>query len=192
MADKYLILDSRGIPLASGEADGGEGREIWTVQVAEEELPKVLDHELVRLVGSSPQIPAVDGRVLRGRGRRVEIQILKTLGEDVRQNLRMPARFDTFLYPVTGGWTGRQRIISHDLSCGGIAFFCARELQEGEEAEVVIPLTAQPLILRIQILRRRPSAEVIPLYAARFQDLIPQQEAMIREAVFGLQIRTNT
>ena len=180
MADKYLILDSRGIPLASGEADGGEGREIWTVQVAEEELPKVLDHELVRLVGSSPQIPAVDGRVLRGRGRRVEIQILKTLG------------FDTFLYPVTGGWTGRQRIISHDLSCGGIAFFCARELREGEEAEVVIPLTAQPLILRIQILRRRPSAEVIPLYAARFQDLIPQQEAMIREAVFGLQIRTNT
>ena len=192
MADKYLILDSRGTPLASGETDGGAGREIWTVQIAEEDLPEILDHEIVRLVGSSERIPAVDGRVLRGRGRRVEIQILKTLGEDVRQNLRMPARFDTFLYPLTGGWTGRQRIICHDLSCGGIAFFCARELREGEEAEVVIPVTSQPLILRIQILRRRPSTEAIPLYAARFQNLIPQQEAMVREAVFGLQIRTST
>ena len=162
------------------------------MQIAEEDLPEILDHEIVRLVGSSEQIPAVDGRVLRGRGRRVEIQILKTLGEDVRQNLRMPARFDTFLYPLTGGWTGRQRIICHDLSCGGIAFFYARELREGEEAEVVIPVTSQPLILQIQILRRRPSTEAIPLYAARFQNLIPQQEAMVREAVFGLQIRTST
>ena len=56
-------------------------------------------------------------------------------------------------------------------------------------AQIVIPVTSQPLLVDIKILRERPSPEPIPLYAAAFTDLIHDQETMIREAVFSIQLR---
>ena len=94
----------------------------------------------------------------------------------------------SFLYPISGAWQGRRKILSHDLSCGGIAFFTNQPLEKGEIVEVVIPVTSQPLLVRAHILRRRTSLEGTLLYAAAFDRLTPGEEAMIREAVFSLQI----
>ena len=109
--------------------------------------------------------------------------------EEVRRNLRMPVRFESFLYPVSGRWHGRMPVLSNDLSCGGAAFFCARKLEVDEVAEIVIPVTAEPLVLRVKILRERPSPEPIPLYSAGFVDMLREEENMICEAVFNLQFR---
>ena len=84
--------------------------------------------------------------------------------------------------------TGRILLLRQDLLCGGIAFFCDFPLQLGEVAEVVVPITAQPLILRAKILRRRPSNSAVPLYSAKFVDMIHDQEVLVREAVFSQQI----
>ena len=56
-------------------------------------------------------------------------------------------------------------------------------------AEVVIPVTAQPLVLRLKVLRRLPSDEPIPLYASQFMGLLREEESMVREAVFSIQLR---
>ena len=130
----------------------------------------------------------MEGRVTACHGNMISIAPVRTLGEDVRRNLRIPVRFESFLYPVSGRWRGRVPILSNDLSCGGIAFFCARKLEVGEIAQIVIPVTAQPLLLDLKILRQRPSGEPVPLYAGAFMDLLHDQEKLVREAVFGIQL----
>lgn len=188
MPDNYLILDSHGQPVARCTADVRPQQEIWTLTVDPRDMEKVLDHEYIQLVGASAQVPPAEGKILKSRGNRLQIQKLRSIGAEVRQNLRMPVRFDSYLYPITGRWQGRREIISLDLSCGGIAFFCKGYLVTDELVEVVIPVTTEPLILRARILRQLPTGEDLPLYAATFVDLTPGEEAMVREAVFSLQI----
>lgn len=170
------------------EADVRPGQEIWTLTVDQGDIDTLLDHEYVQMVGSAANVSPVEGRILRSRGNRVEVHALGKIGDTVRKNLRMPVRFRSFLYPVSGHWKGRREIISHDLSCGGIAFFCKEPMEAGEIVEVVIPVTAAPLVLQICILRQRPSPGEIPLYAAKFLPLTQGEETMVREAVFSLQI----
>jgi hypothetical protein len=79
--------------------------------------------------------------------------------------------------------------ICNDLSSGGVAFFCVQPLEPGELLEMVLPVTKLPLLMRVQVLRIRPSNEQIPLYAAKFVDMVEGQETAIREAVFGHQIQ---
>ena len=178
MTYKYLILDSRGEPVARGSSEDGPDRPVWQLEIDSGDIKNVLSHEYVSLVSTSEKVPAMEGRIMDRRGNVVSVQSVRELGEEVRRNLRMPVRFESFLYPVSGAWKGRVPILSNDLSCGGVAFFCARHLERGETAQIVIPVTTQP-----------PSPEPIPLYAAEFVDMIHDQETMIREAVFSIQLR---
>lgn len=58
--------------------------------------------------------------------------------------------------------------------------------------QIAVPITAQPLLLNIKVLRQRPSGEPIPLFAAAFEELVHEEEKMIREAVFSLQLSGTT
>ena len=185
---QYLILDSRDEPVARAVSRDGPERSLWQLEIADGDMRQVLEHEYINLVSTSEQIPAVEGRIISRRGNLITVESVRALGESVRANLRMPARFDSFLYPVTGRWQGRAPILSNDLSCGGIAFYCARALAVGEIGEVVIPITAQPLLLRVKILRQRPTVNAVPLYAAQFFDMLHEEEVLVREAVFSLQL----
>lgn len=90
---------------------------------------------------------------------------------------------------MSGSWRGRRPVETHDLSCGGIAFFCGREFQIGEQFEVVVPVTSEPLVVKGQILRQRPvDGREDTLYAAKFIDLCNDEETILREAVFNLQL----
>ena len=165
MSYKYMLLDSRGAPVAQGVSEDGPEKNVWQLRIAHGDIKRVLGHEYISLVGTSEQFPAMEGRIVR------------------------PVRFESFLYPVSGRWRGRMPVLSNDLSCGGVAFFCARKLEVDEVAEIVIPVTAEPLVLRVKILRERPSPEPIPLYAAEFVDMLREEENMVCEAVFSLQFR---
>ena len=55
--------------------------------------------------------------------------------------------------------------------------------------EMVLPVTDSPLVVRTQILRVLPDeTSDQPLYASKFVDLIHDEEALIRKAVFSIQI----
>ena len=54
---------------------------------------------------------------------------------------------------------------------------------------MVIPVTNQPLLLDMEILHWRAGVEGAPLYSARFPSLLREEENMVREAVFSLQLQ---
>lgn len=188
MRYKYLIVDSRGDPVAHGQSDDGPESTVWQIHVDSGDVKRILSHEYVSLVSSSEKNPAAEGRIVRREENVISVEVVRRLDEEVRRNLRMPVRFDSYIYPISGEWKGRVPVISNDLSCGGISFFCARRLQVGDRVQIVIPITSQPLLLETKILRQRPSGEPIPLYAGSFVDMIHEEERMVREAVFGLQL----
>lgn len=186
-SSRYALLDGEGVTLAYGRLESPtDAAELW-LRVSEEQIPAVLKNEYVRLVQESGDAPDLFGRVM---GRRDDVVRLErqASGKIMRRNLRIPVCFDTFLYPVDGSRKGRCQVISYDLSSGGIAFFCDRVLALGERLEIVIPVTFKPLLLQGEILRQEPADQGRTLYAMKFVDLCEGQEALVREAVFSIQL----
>lgn len=188
MEHKYLILDSNDNPLARGYMSGMPGSNTCRMRV-EGDIDLLLSQESIRIVDMFGGGETIEGKILGSRGNIVEVSVLRTLEESLRRTLRIPVRFETLLYPVTGKWKGRLWVESYDLSCGGISFLCSHPLEIGETVEIVIPVTSQPLLLNAKILRLLPSPDDRQLYAAQFLDMVREEEAMVCEAVFGIQLR---
>lgn len=187
----YALLDSRNAVLAQGRLENPPDAPDWQVRVPEDKISAVMEHEEIQLVPIDGDGDALLGRVRRNRNDLIVLQKLQSLGSEMRQNLRMPTHFQSFIYPVSGGWKGRRQAEANDLSCGGVAFFCAQQLEDGEVVELVVPITSEPLILKCQVLRRRPSdREDEVLYAAKFVEMCDDEEMIVREAVFSVQVRS--
>ena len=187
----YALLDSRNAVLTQGRLENPPDAPDWQVRVPEDKISAVMEHEEIQLVPIDGDGDALLGRVRRNRNDLIVLQKLQSLGSEMRQNLRMPTHFQSFIYPVSGGWKGRRQAEANDLSCGGVAFFCAQQLEGGEVVELVVPITSEPLILKCQVLRRRPSdREDEVLYAAKFVEMCDDEEMIVREAVFSVQVRS--
>lgn len=186
---RYLILDVEKRPLTYGELLDPPEAERFQIRVPADRLETVMERPTVQLIGISEGAGVLVGRVEDSRGDDiVVITKLEALDENLRQNLRMPVRFSTFLYPVTGAWKGRRQAESVDLSCGGIGFTCRERLEEDGLLEIVIPITTQPLVVTCRILRIRQEEDGGFFYAAEFIELCNGEESMLREAVFSVQL----
>ena len=115
MRHQYLMIDSRGNPVAHGTSDDGLEKSVWEIQVDSGDIKRVLSHEYVSLVSSSEKVPAMEGRIIRRDGNIISVESVRRLGEDVRRNLRMPVRFESYLYPVSEEWKGRLPILRGDI-----------------------------------------------------------------------------
>ncbi len=189
MAFRYMLLDSRNTTVARGYLESPPESPVWYIRVLDGGEKKVMEHEYLQLVSLDESAPDKTGRLVRCKDHVVILEPIQDLDDDVQQNLRVQVNFDSFIYPLSGKWKGRRKVVSHDLSCGGIAFYCREELQEKEELEIVVPITQNPVVLHISILRKRPSNADVQLYSAKFIDLVREEEALVREAVFGQQIQ---
>lgn len=184
----YLLLDSVNTPLARGKLEGPAGDTILQMLVLDNDVEKVARHEVIVLMSMNGNEPPLQCRIVRQRGDRVALEKIASLDPDLRRNLRVPIKFDTFIYPVTGRWRGRRAVQSIDLSCGGVAFYGDGGLEVGEELELVIPVTEEPVILRCQILRSQELRNDKLLYAVKFVDMCEDEEVTVREAVFSIQL----
>lgn len=186
----YLILDSQGSPVSQGYLESPPGTEILQLRLAQDEddAPDLSGLGEVQLVGLDDKAPAMRGEIVRQRGNRLAVRPTARLGAEARENLRIQTDFESVMYPVTGSWRGQRAIQGHDLSCGGLAFHTAQPLKDREIVEAVLPVTDEPLVVRMRILRQLPSQEPLPLYAARFVDLCMDEEVFIRKAVFSIQV----
>lgn len=191
MAYKYLILDSQKNAIAHGVSDYDPKGAKWRMVIDDGNVEEVVKHTNLCLVGNSDAVPALEARIVQWEGNVIVLEPLRRLEQSLRRNLRIPVRFVSYLYPRSGSWKGRVPIISKDLSCGGLAFYCPRPLEIGEVVQAVIPVTAQPLLLDMEILRSYTEPEQGYLYAARFSSLLREAESMVREAVFSIQIKEN-
>ena len=189
----YLLLDSRGTALAQARPQGpaATGGSLWQMEVLNDKIDLVLKHKKFKLMAMTDSSPSYEGTLVRSRNDIIQLEVRRTAAadNDMRKNLRVPVGVESFIYPLTGGWPGRRRVRTKDLSCGGVAFFTDHSLRAGEHFEIVIPVTSEPLVVKGEVLRVRPSGEGGSiLYAAKFVELCNDEETLLREAVFNLQL----
>ena len=193
MQQLYLLLDSRGVPLAQARPQGPSATsgELWQLVVLDDKVDLVKEHKRFKLMAITDSSPSYEGTLTRCRNDIIQLEVRRsaTNGNDMRKNLRVPVSVSSFIYPLTGGWPGRRKVQTNDLSCGGVAFFTDHSLRAGERFEIVIPVTSEPLVVAGEILRMRPSGDGGSiLYAAKFAELCNDEETLLREAVFNLQL----
>ncbi len=186
----YLLMDSKGMAIARGRIQGKTDGPFWQIQVEDGKIDKVLEHKKLKLLSIVDAGPSYEGTIVRSRNDMIQLEVTKIKREDgdMRKNLRVPVRFKSLIYPVTGRWRGRRPVESNDLSAGGIAFFTDHSLQIGGRVEIVVPVTSEPLVVQCELLRMRPTERQDILYAAKFVDLCNDEETVLREAVFNLQL----
>ena len=190
MEQLYLILDRDGSPIEQGVLESPPGVDILQFRLSrdEEDVPDLTGHKIVQLIGLDDKSPSLRGEIVRQRGNRLAVKPMGQLGPEARENLRILTDFESVMYPVTGYWKGQRAIRGHDLSCGGLAFHTEQALKDREIVEAVLPVTDEPLVVRMRVLRRLPTEDPVPLYAARFVDLCMDEEVFIRKAVFSIQV----
>ena len=180
----YLLLDSVNHPLARGRLEGPAAGDTLQLMVMDNDVDKVACHEVIVLMSMSGSEPPLQCRIVRQRGDRIALEKIASLDPDLRRNLRVPIKFNTFIYPITGRWQGRREIQSIDLSCGGVAFYGDEGLEIEERLELVI--------LRCQILRKQELRNDKLLYATKFVDMCEDEEVTVREAVFSIQLESRS
>lgn len=185
----YLLLNDENAPIAQGvlmtPVDAPQLR-VRILNADVDELEAATSHKLVTLVGMLQTMPTLQGEVVGSAYDDLKIRRVASKS-DVREMLRVDVAFDSLIYPVDGKWTGKRKVEFIDLSCGGIAFFCDETMERGDQFEIVIPITPQPIIMRCQILRTREK-NGRSCYAAKFVDMCHDEEKLICEAVFGIQL----
>ena len=185
----YLILDSKGTPLANAVLESPPNSEVLQIRILGGKEEAVAAHREIQLIGMDDSTPNRVGVIIRQRDDKMVIQPTAALGPAARENLRILTDFESVMYPVTGRWKGQRTFKAKDLSCGGIAFWSGIPLEEREIVEMVLPVTESPLVVKTQVLRRlEDDSTELPLYASKFVDLIQDEESLIRKAVFSIQI----
>ena len=185
-----LLLSKDSTLLAKGELKSRPEDFGIQVQLTSGDGDAVAQAGVVQVIptGQSTRVQPQRGRYLLRKGDLVVLEPMRKEGAALRENFRMPVDFESYLYPKSGG---RAFFKALDLSCGGIAIYTAHPLRVGEVCEVVIPITAEaPLIVDCQILRALPFSGPIQRYAAKFVNLIDDQETALREAVFLAQMQS--
>lgn len=188
---KYLLLNSQGYAVGRAATKYIPEGTQWRMRIDDGDPEKLKQQKFLSLVGNSNAVPTMEARVISCDGKELVLEPMRPLDDrSVRKNLRVPIGFSSYIYPIGNQWKGRLPIVADNLSCGGIAFFCDHELADGEQVQVVIPVTAQPLLLTMKILRSKGEGSRRQ-YAAQFLDLLHEEESMIRESVFNLQLKKN-
>ena len=182
----YLLLNDEDVPFGRGILTTAPDAPEMYVKVIDGEIDGIGENKLITLVGTMQTMPTLQGAVMRAYGNALRLRRVDSK-EDVREMLRVDVAFDSLIYPISGQWTGRRRVEFVDLSCGGIAFYCDEPMERGERIEVVIPVTPQPLLMRCRILRSW-ERDGRSCYAARFVEMCHDEEKLICEAVFGIQL----
>ena len=187
----YLILDSKGTPLANAVLESPPNSEVLQIRVLNDKVEEVAVHRELQLIGIDDSTPNRIGVIVRQRDDQLVIQPTAALDANARENLRILTDFSSVMYPVSGRWKGQKAVRGKDLSCGGVAFYTTTPLANREIVEMVLPVTDHPLVVKTQVIRQMQEDGAPPLYAAKFVDLIQDEEALIRKAVFSIQIRTS-
>ncbi len=183
----YLLLNDEDVPFSRGVLMTAPTASEFCVKLLDGGSDEIKENKLITLIGTQQTMPTLQGAVSAISGNTLKLRPV-TSKEDVREMLRVDVAFDSLIYPINGKWSGRRTVEFMDFSCGGVAFYCDEPLERGELVEVVIPVTApQPLLVRSKILRVWEKGGRT-CYAVRFVDMCYDEEKLLCEAVFAIQL----
>ncbi len=188
---EWLLLDQKGIQLAHVLLESSLDEEILTFRLedgSQKDLMDFMDLGEVSVVNPDKGIN-LSCTPLRQTPNRIIVKRNSIAYFELRRDLRVPVQFESYIYPLSGMWKGRQEIRSVDISCGGIGFSSPTALTDGEQLEVVLPVTSYPLVVQCQVLHHRKLDDEMTFYAAKFIEMRGDEEAMIRKAVFNIQLQ---
>lgn len=188
---EFLIVDETGEdPLIRVALENQTEDDVLDLRFVETvpDPPDLMKREEICLVNIEEEL-VIRCTPLRQDRRRVSVRKSTASYLKFDRDLRGQVSFRSFIYPVSGSWTGRWEVCGIDLSCGGVAFSCGADLETGEQVELVLPVANQPLVAHCKILHRQPRDPEGYIYSAKFLDLCREEEAMIRRAVFDLQLK---
>jgi len=188
MSKMYLISGSDRVVLAKGTLEVPASGDTIRLKIGDGKAETVAEHQIVIIMGEEAGEMPIQCHLVERSGDVIALRKMMQLDSEYRRSLRIPVRFDSFIYPVDDSFKGRKLLRSIDLSHGGIAFYSDEGMKIGDILEVVIPVTTQPLIVKMKILRRQELANGRTYYAAEFVDLLEDEETMICKAVFGIQL----
>ena len=189
MSKLYLILGSDRTLIAKGSPVGPVLGETLQLKILEQKAQEVAGHQILILMSEGADQLPVQCHLVERTEDVVTLRKMMTLDVSVQRELRIPVRFDSFIYPLDDSFKGRKTMVSIDLSCGGMSFYSDSRLELGQTVETVIPVTTNPLVVTMEILRKQMLNDGRAYYAARFVDLLEEEEKLICEAVFGIQLR---
>ena len=118
----YLLLDSKGTPLANAVLESPPNSEVLQIRVLNDKADEVATHREIQLIGIDDSTPNRVGVIVRQRDDKLVIQPTAALDSNARENLRILTDFSSVMYPVSGRWKGQRAVRGKDLSCGGVAF----------------------------------------------------------------------
>lgn len=189
-ANIYLLLNSSSIPIAKGHLENAPNEKNMQMRVVEGSVDELVEAQYIQVVSMDNNVAARLGSVILRRGNLIILEPLRPLSNEVRRNLRMPVNFTTRIFPLIDGVKRSIPVRGNDLSCGGISFFTDLDFEPGDQMEVIIPITRfNPMVLTCQILRKRDEAQDVNLYSAKFIEVLNEQEMLVREAIFSLQLK---
>ncbi len=186
--NRYLLLDSRNVPLAHVLLEAVSDGKILLVKVTDMQAEGVMEHEIYRLLSMDKDQPLIQCQFVQKKGEYLALEQLSLLDPELRKDLRVPLHSSSYLYFKKMGRSGRCQIQFVDISCGGMAFYGPEGLERQGALEVVLPIRTCPLIVPCQILHTRQLRNERAMYAAKFLDLCNDEEKMLREAVFSIQL----
>ncbi len=189
MRHRYLISDHEHNPIAQAVLESEPGSEPLHLNILNDRAELVANTVDICLIALDEEDLTFRGRAGYRYGDCVVVAPVELLGPAARRNLRVPTRFESYLYPVSGDWKGQRAFICKDLSCGGIAFQTSQPLEIGEIIQVVIAPMRHPMLVQAQILRPLTAEKGGERsYASKFVDLCDDEDKALREAVFSIQL----
>lgn len=184
----YFLLTRDQRMLAKGMLVSGSVECKVQLKITEGSPDAVERQEILCLIGSESGENPVMGQVISRRNDQVLIKTIMTLNPELRRTYRIPADFESFLYPVSGTWKGRMGVKAKDMSCGGMAFTSAGDLAVDEVAQIVIPNIRFPVLVNLQILRKETLSDGQKYYCCKFVDMCPEEEQSVCRSVFSIQV----
>lgn len=188
MSKMYLLSGSDRVVLAKGTLEVPSSGDTIRLKICDSKAETVAEHQIVIIMSEESGEMPIQCHLVERSGDVIALRKMMQLDSEYRRSLRIPARFNSFIYPVDGSFKGRKLLRSIDLSHGGIAFYSDSSMEIGDVQEIVIPVTTQPLIVKMKILRKQDLANGQTYYAAKFVNLLDEEENMICRAVFEIQL----
>lgn len=192
MERRFLISDTEHKPLALANLQSQPQEKPMLLEIFRYEpgiAPNALSIQQKICLIDIDKDMAMEGLIVNHGGNRLLVQPGNPLGPEARKNLRVRVSFESLIFPCgETAWQGQHRFISQDLSSGGIALQTDAPLECGEQVEVVLPVMEPPLVVKATVLRPLPGKQ---LYAAKFHDITYDEDALIRKAVFAIQLNPN-
>ena len=73
----YLLLDSKGSPIARGRIQGRTDGPYWQIQVEDGKIDEILEHKKLKLLSIMDSGPSYEGTIVRSRNDMIQLEVSK-------------------------------------------------------------------------------------------------------------------